>query len=169
MAELVATYSVEVVIIILLIAIPALVNFITWCKGLWQKREAFRVANINEGRVIEAEEEAAEAEIANIKQEIKTMKDNIATLTTLAEGQDKLIKLLIQSDELDIKSWIKAQHEKWVPKQCIDSQTLDLLEQRYALYVKEGGNSWAERLVQDLRALPVVTIVPVYNNHEGNI
>ena len=39
----------------------------------------------------------------------------------IAQNQEKLIQLLIKSDELDIKSWIKLQHEKWVPRKCIDS------------------------------------------------
>jgi hypothetical protein len=35
------------------------------------------------------------------------------------------------------------------------------LEQRYAVYSAEGGNSWAKKLMDELRALPVVTIVPI--------
>jgi hypothetical protein len=44
-------------------------------------------------------------------------------------------------------------------KKYIDSQSLDLLESRYKIYVREDGNSWAEKLMNDLRALPIVTTV----------
>jgi hypothetical protein len=69
------------------------------------------------------------------------------------------------TNELDIKSWIKAQHEKWIFKGCIDSQMLDLLEQRYAIYTAEGGNSWAKKLMDELRALPTVTVVSLSDIH----
>jgi hypothetical protein len=38
---------------------------------------------------------------------------------------------------------------------------LELLEDRFRIYQEEGGNSWAERLMKDLRELPVVVVVPV--------
>lgn len=93
------------------------------------------------------------------------LETNVKELTEIAQRQQELIELLIKSDELSIKSWIKAQHEKWIPRQCIDSQTLELLEARYSIYTKEGGNSWAEKLVKELRALPVVTVVSINDMH----
>ena len=89
------------------------------------------------------------------------LEKDVHDLKLIAERQQELIELLIASDELDIKSWIKMQHEKWIPRQCIDSQTLDLLAQRFEIYEQEGGNSWAEKLVNELKALPVVTAIPV--------
>ena len=73
----------------------------------------------------------------------------------------KVTDRLEQSDKLAIKTYIKEQHDIWVPKGCIDGQVLELLEDRYKIYKEEGGNSWAERLMIDLRALPVVVVVPV--------
>lgn len=61
------------------------------------------------------------------------------------------------SDELDIKAWIKAQHDKALLKKSLDSETRDLLEQRFAIYKKEGGNGWAEQMMKDIRNMPVVT------------
>ena len=43
----------------------------------------------------------------------------------------------------------------------IDSQSLELLEDRFKIYTKEDGNSWAEKLMNEMRALPLVT---VFNN-----
>lgn len=165
MAELISTFGVGTVIIVLLVAIPALVNFITWCKNVWAKREAFKQENIQKGKEIEARAEEKEARLTRGEGRTSQLEKEVADLKILIAKQQDLIGLLIKSDELNIKSWIKAQHEKWIPRQCIDSQTLELLEQRYAIYTKEGGNSWAEKLVKDLRALPIVTVVPVDHNN----
>ena len=110
---------------------------------------------------MEAEAESEENRFHAGELRITQLETDVKDLKVLAERQAQMIELLIQSDELDIKSWIKMQHEKWIPRQCIDSQTLDLLEQRFAVYEKEGGNSWALKLVNELRALPIVTVVPV--------
>jgi hypothetical protein len=83
----------------------------------------------------------------------------------MLENQEKMIELLIASDELSIKAWIKEQHETWMPLGCIDSQTFELLEARYKIYVDEGGNSWAKKLMDDLRGLPVVTVIPLQDVH----
>jgi hypothetical protein len=36
----------------------------------------------------------------------------------------------------------------------IDLQALDLVCQRHEIYKEEGGNSWADCLVEDLKRLP---------------
>lgn len=165
MVTLINTYGVSIVVIILLVAIPALVNFIQWCKNLWAKRQEFQSANIQMGRQMEAAEEQNEARLTNGEQRMSQLETDVSELKAIAERQAQLIELLTKSDELDIKSWIKAQHEKWIIKGCIDSQMLDLLEQRYAIYTAEGGNSWAKKLMDELRALPTVTVVSLSDIH----
>ena len=168
MIELISTYGISTVILILLIAIPAIFNFIKWCKNLWNEREAFKQQNIQKGIQIETEAEHKEARLQNGEARMTKLETDVKDLKDLIAAQQKLIELLIKSDELDIKSWIKMQHERWIPKGCIDSQTFDLLEQRYAVYTSEGGNSWAKKLVEELRALPTVTILPIADIHEEN-
>lgn len=168
MAELLATYGVGTVIIILLVGIPAIVNFIKWCKDLWNTRERFKQEQVQKGRDQEARAEKEESRLTHGEARMSNLEDEVKDLKALAQRQQALIELLIKSDELDIKSWIKTQHEKWIPRQCIDSQTLELLEQRYAIYTKEGGNSWAEKLVKELRALPTVTVVAIHDIHEDS-
>ena len=160
MVGLLETYSLVSILIILIIAIPSIVSVISWCKKLWSQREKFKQDNIQLGKALEAQDEEEEARLTRDEERIKLLEDNLVELKGLFKIQQEQIALLIKSDELDIKSWIKIQHEKWMPRQCIDSQTLDLIEQRFEIYEKEGGNSWAKRLMKDLRSLPVVTIVP---------
>ena len=161
MAELFSTFGVGTVVIILLVGIPAIVNFITWCKGIWKKRSTFAQENYEHGRKDEANKESKEHRLQNHEAELAALKANLAALTTINTNQQKQIDLLIVSDRLSIKAWIKEQHEKWTRCGYIDSQSLELLEDRFKVYTKEDGNSWAEKLMNEIRALPLVT---VFNN-----
>ena len=168
MAGLIETFGLGTVVIILLLGGAAIVKFIEWCKKTWQKRSDFAQQNQQIGMQKEQEIEAREERLASGEARMTVLEGNVKELTAIAKRQQELIELLVQSDELDIKSWIKTQHEKWIPLGCIDSQTLDILEQRYAIYAKEGGNGWAKKQVEEMRALPTVTVVPVpelYQEH----
>ena len=163
MEALLQQIGIGTIFIVLVVAIPALVKFIAWCRKTWQTREDFRQLNINEGRRIEQEEEAQESRFEDGEARMKKLEGEVSELKNTLNSQNALIELLIASDELNTKAWIKAQHEIWVPRGCIDSQTLDLLEQRFAIYEEEGGNSWALKLMNELRALPVITSIPVFS------
>lgn len=165
MAELFSTFGVGTVLIILLIGIPAIVNFITWCKGVWKKRASFAQENYNHGRQDEAQLESKENRLQNHEAELAALKANLAALTTINTNQQRQIDLLIESDKLSIKAWIKEQHEKWTRCGYIDSQSLEVLEDRFKVYTKEDGNSWAEKLMNEIRALPLVTVFQ--NNNRG--
>ena len=161
MIELISTYGLSTVVIILLAGIPCIIGFISWCKKIWNNREAFKKEQRNLGRAQEREEEAEE-------QRFTSGETRIAQLELLVEQQAEMIKELKQitkrlekSDRLAIKTYIKEQHDIWVPKGCIDGQVLELLEERFKIYQAEGGNSWAEKLMTDMRALPIVVVVPV--------
>ena len=167
MASIISTFSLTTVVLVLLIGVPSLFNFVKWCKDMWKSREEFKQENIQKGKDIEAKAEAKEARLQEGESRMTHMENDIKDLKLIISQQKELIELLIKSDELDIKSWIKMQHEKWIPRGCIDSQTLDLLEQRYEIYSKEGGNSWALKLLKEMRALPAVTVVPVTDIHEN--
>lgn len=166
MADLISTFGIGTVVIILLVGIPAIVNFITWCKGLWQKRKNFAQENFDKGMQVEARSEEKENRLQSHEKELAQLKENLNELTKITTNQQKQIDLLIESDKLAIKTWIKEQHEKWMRQGCIDSQTLELLEDRYKVYCKEDGNSWAKKLMTELRSLPLVTVVPIFNNKE---
>lgn len=116
MIELITTYGLTA-IIVLLVGIPSLVNFISWCKNLWKKREEFEEENRSRGREEQRQIDAAVEEATHIEKLDKT----IDSLKKIIDKQQKQIDLLIKSDELDIKAWIKAQHEKWTTLGYIDS------------------------------------------------
>lgn len=166
MVELITTLGAGTVFLVLLISIPCIIGFITWCKQLWEKRERFKQDNINEGRCLEKKEEGEEHRLAEIEARNLTLDTLVKQQADMLKELKKVTKRLEKSDRLAIKTYIKEQHDIWVPKGCIDGQVLDLLEERFTIYQEEGGNSWALRLMQDLRALPVVVVVPTEDSHE---
>jgi len=107
MAELIGTFGAGTVIIILLIAIPAIVNFISWCKKIWSTREKFKEENIQKGKKIEAETEQKEARLVKHEDRIKLLEDNLIEMKKINEAQSKELTRLRKSDRLAIKTWIK--------------------------------------------------------------
>ena len=163
--EFLAAYPIWTVLLIIVAGLICIFKFIDWCKKLWTTREDFkneaRIEGEQHQKTIDKEEEAAKAE----EERIKKLEKAVSSLTILIEKQQQQIDLLIRSDELDIKAWIQQQHEKWMALQCIDSQSLDLVIKRGEIYTEEGGNGWAERMIQDIKALPVLTVIPVQPNN----
>lgn len=82
-------------------------------------------------------------------------------LTTQIKTLQDTVTLLVHSDKDDIKSWITKEHHYFCYEQkYIDDYSLDCLEKRFSHYQEEGGNSFVEDLMKDLRALPKVSVLP---------
>ena len=65
------------------------------------------------------------------------------------------INLLIDSDKDSIKSFITDRyHHFCYDKKWIDDYSLDCIEKRYKHYTDEGGNTFINDLMKELRALP---------------
>lgn len=164
--EFLSAYPAWLVIVIGIMAIYMTVTTIGWIKELWKKRQSFRQSAVHEGEVQQALLDQEQIAKEEREARIKLLEENLAELTTLSKEQKKEIKMLINSDKLSTKAWIKEQHEKWISLQCIDSQSLELICDRFEIYKEEGGNSWAEKLVEEIKALPVVVVIPVRSDEE---
>lgn len=159
---LIEKIGLDTIIIVLIVCIPSIIkitkSIIGWFKDVRKSKDEL----IEEGRQqerakqqLETRFENGEARMSALEREEADAEERICTL-------EAKVSLLLESDQQAIKTWIKAQHDKWMPKKYIDSYTLELLDKRYAIYVKEEGNSWAEDMVKDLRSLTVV--YPVSND-----
>lgn len=77
---------------------------------------------------------------------------------SLKDGVDKLtnkINLLIDSDREDIKAFIVREHHYFCyQKKWIDDYSLECLEKRFEYYDVEGGNSFVENMMKEIRSLP---------------
>ena len=71
----------------------------------------------------------------------------------------KSLQCLIESDKDDIKSWIVEKHHKYCYEVgSVDYYILESIERRYDHYKKEGGNSYIDTLMEELRALPKTNV-----------
>jgi hypothetical protein len=151
MKELVETYSIQEILLFLItfaLAIKGAVSFYDW--GHDRLKKAF------------SKEDSGEQKINSIQNQINELKrdyDNLKELQVQSQGALKdltnKIDLLIVSDKDDIKSFITREHHYFCyQKQWIDDYSMDCIEKRFQHYKDEDGNSFAEDLMNELRALP---------------
>lgn len=159
--EFLSSYPIWTVILIAVASIIIILKVIDWCKKIWRKRQEFQNAAILEGEKLQKQEDTVQHEKDELEKRLKILEQNYIALKESLDKQQKTLDLLMESDELDIKTWIKTQHDRWMPTGYIDSQVLDLVCQRFEIYEKEGGNSWAKKLVEDMQKLTTVTNVPL--------
>ena len=137
MEQLISRFTLNQIIlftIVLAMAIKSLVDFLDWIRK--RAKEAVHEKQFP-GQLAKKNEQ----ELINIKQQI----DNI----------NKNINLLIQSDKDAIKYAIIKQHHYFCyDKKHIDDYSMECLERRYSHYKQEGGNSYIQDLMKELRDLP---------------
>lgn len=140
MAQLFTSYTIGEIIlflIILAIAIKNLVEFIDWSK----KRTKQAVEKDDRPQKLERITQDHDKQLQQIQKELDSLKHSI--------------DLLIESDRDDIKHSITKDHHYFCYKLgSIDDYSLDCIERKYTHYREQGGNSFIEQLMQDLRDLP---------------
>lgn len=154
--NLLSTYSLDqilVFIIMLSLAVKGGVDFYDWVK------KRFNTTIIDRENQNKKKEEITE----NIDKLFEMQKEQSKAIDNLTKSVD----LLLRSDRDDIKAWITQQHHHYCYElKYIDDFSLDCIEKRYAHYKAEGGNSFIEDLMTDLRSLKKVssTLVRQENN-----
>ena len=140
MIDLLKTFSIQQIIIfivLLALAIKGVVSFIDWLKN---KNNEVAKKTQTSVQIIE--------DIEKHEQEIDEINSSIKDLT-------KKIDILIDSDKDAIKAYItKEYHYFCYERGWIDDYSLDCIEKRYEHYEAQGGNSFIEDLMKELRDLP---------------
>ena len=73
------------------------------------------------------------------------------------------IKIIVCCHKDDIKAWITEKHHYFCYKVGhIDDYNLDCIEKRYSHYRHEGGNSFVDDLMKEIRALPKTRDLNLY-------
>lgn len=151
MIELLQHYSLSdilIFIIFLALAVKSLIEFYDW--GIERLRKVFN----KEHSKLNGKKE--------LERRLKHGSDIMANLTENQNEIDKALQrlqakidMLIESDKDAIKSYITENHHYYCyQKQWIDDFNLDCLERRYCHYADEGGNSFINGFMEELRALP---------------
>lgn len=133
-------YEIILILVCVAAATKGLVSFAQWAWG-----------NL---KTIFKKEENHKGEIINIKEQLTAQSKIMTAETKRLDDVQKGLEFLIESDREDIKAWITDKYHYFSHKGWIDDYSLDCIEQRYARYVKEGGNSFIGDLMSKIRALP---------------
>lgn len=90
-----------------------------------------------------------------IKKSLQTHEEELQKINvTINKIADK-INLLIESDKDDIKAFITRQYHYFCEqKGWIDDFSLDCIEKRFVHYKQQGGNTFIQNMMVDLRNLP---------------
>ena len=122
----------------------------TALKEGYELVQYFRNKTVNHVDKIRGQQETLTQVVKNMQQQQKQLQ----SIT------DKIDALLV-SDKDSIKSWIVMLYKQYKKDPSgLDSMQMDLLERRYSHYKKQGGNSYIDNLMQELRE--------IYNNKEDN-
>ena len=160
MEELFTKYTLTQIILFIFVFATSLKGFFTLWDYFYDKiKKRFKE---------ETEEEQDKIDITKQLANISAQIENINAQHTLDRQElikkidetNATISVLLASDKDDIKSWITEKHHYFCyESKCIDYQSLDCIEKRYRHYVDEGGNSYVADLMNEIRALPKVSML----------
>lgn len=151
MEELLNRFSItEIILFIVLfaLAIKSIIDFFDWAHK--RLKEKFDKENINNETKNIIDKKFEEDE-----KRIKKLEDGQIEIIETLEKVNEKIDMLIDSDKDDIKADLTRIHhfycytQKW-----IDDYTLECCERRFSHYEKEGGNTFIEGFMKELRTLP---------------
>ena len=161
MLELFTTFSISQIIVFtitLALAIKGCVDFFDWCKNKYQAKFDKDHTKLNKEQALEehyircSEQHKESMRLySNVENKIDKMNQSI---NNRFDAIEESIDTLKQSDMHDIKSWIVEKHHILMENGWVDDFTMDTLEKRFLDYVKEGGNTYVEKLMNEIRALP---------------
>lgn len=151
MKELLETFSPLQIILFLVLAAAAIrciIEFFDWArdrlKVIFDKEHS---ANVKQQEI--------DRRFETTDNKVKELEENQTRILNTLNNLDNKVDTLIASDKDAIKSDITKDHhyycyvQKW-----IDDYTYDCCLRRFKHYIKEGGNSFVEDLMDDLKALP---------------
>jgi len=163
MKELLQNFSIQQILIFIVLLAIAIKGVSSWFDWLKQKEESI----FNKKK----EKETLRQDIDNLIKSQEDMKCDINAcqmqIKDTIEGISKAITILTNSDKDDIKAWITEKHHYFCYELgYIDDYSLDCIEKRYAHYKEEGGNTFIDHFMEEIRALPKVNGASLYVKKE---
>lgn len=151
MIALLQRYSLSEILIFsifLALSIKSLITFFDWAYNQIKKAFNYEHSKLNN-------RESLKKELQRQNETIVILKNNQQATDRILQDLSAKIDMLIDSDKDAIKSYITHQHHYFCYQVgWIDDFSLDCLERRYQHYADEGGNSFIEGFMNELRALP---------------
>lgn len=136
-------FDIKTIFIILLLAFFAIIEIMRGVDYLRSKEEDKK-----------KEEQDGEKRLSNLERLEKNNEDTIQQVRCDVEEIKQNVNLLITSDKDDIRAWITDKYHYFIQLGHIDDFTLDCLERRFKSYKREGGNTYVDGMMEELRRLP---------------
>ena len=157
MVTLLQQYSLSEIFIFtvfLALAIKSLICFFDWANDFLRKIFNKEHANLNKKNELERRLKKGD-------EKMTMLQDNQKTTDLILQDLQAKIDMLIDSDKDSIKSYITKEHHYFCYQQkWIDDFSLDCIEKRFEHYEDQGGNSFIEGLMNELRNLPRQSSLP---------
>lgn len=141
------------VIAVVLIAAFVLVADLIKSKNVYKdEQKRYRQKIINEHE----EERSIQEEFKSLHKKLDTVSNLLEKMDTRIANTENRLDDLTKSDMHDTKGWIVDQYQKYFVEQgWIDAFHAEIIDRRYGDYLKEGGNSYIEELINRLHSLPM--------------
>lgn len=136
-------FDIKTIFIILLLTFFAIIEIMRGVDYLRSKEEDKK-----------KEEQDEEKRLSNLERLEKNNEDTIQQVRCDVEEIKQNVNLLITSDKDDIRAWITDKYHYFIQLGHIDDFTLDCLERRFKSYKQEGGNTYVDSMMEELRRLP---------------
>ena len=153
MEELLTRYGIADILIfcaVLAAAVKGLITFWDWLWGRIKQVTDRDYAEENERKVLEKKVGSLEAFYA----EREKVDRRFAEVDATFEEINQRIDTLIRSDREQIKAYITGKYHEFMDKGFVDDYSMQCLEEQYAIYVEEDGNSFIGTMMKELRSLP---------------
>lgn len=160
MKDLLQNFSVEQIllfIVCLAIAVRGVSSWFDWIKG-------------EEDKIIQRKNKkiALQKSVNNLIKSQEDMKNDINScqnqMKEMIKDINNSIILLTESDKDDIKAWITEKHHYFCYELgYIDDYNFQCIEARYKHYKEEKGNTFIDGFMEDIRALPKVSVIDKKN------
>ena len=151
MEKLITQFSIREIAIfavVLALAIKAIVEFFDWVYSRLRKAFDREYKDQQNKKNIENKLDETNSRIKELEISRKESKQEIANV-------NNKLDLLIESDKDDIKSWLTREHHYFCYQRgWIDDYSLECCERRFAHYQAEGGNTFINGFMIELRSLP---------------
>lgn len=156
LASLIETVGIGTVILVLVVCLPIIFNFLEKVMKLKKEQDKKKEELKQEGAQMQEQKDILEQRLEAGSKRMEALEAHDAKMEELLENQQKEIALLLQSDKMDIKAYITEKYYYYQNKPYINAEIMDILEQRFAIYQIEGGDSFIERMMDELRQKPLV-------------
>ncbi len=151
MIELLAKYSLSEIAAFLItfaLAIKGVISFYDWATERLKKAFSKETQRDKEKEVLEERLVYGADKMRALDKQQKQTNEQLKAI-------HKQLEMLISSDKDDIKADLTKDHHYFCyKKKWIDDYSLDCMQRRFERYVEEGGNSFIEKLMDEVKDLP---------------